>query len=303
MCFEFDALPPRVPVDRVIPALAGGAGAERLTLESADGTPFAAVLAECPNPTGGPAVIILPDVRGLYRFYVDLAERFVTAGYHALAIDYFGRTAGVDERDDEFDFMPHTMQTTPVQVQADIAAARKALAERTGATSFVTMGFCFGGAQSDLAGANPELGLDAVISFYGLLDPRRAGLDSADFPAPLRSAEEIRTPVLALFGGADELIPAEDIEALDAVLTRNGVPHEIHSYPAHPLVLRPLLRRARRGLGRRLAARAGLPRQGGSGHHSLASIHASWPARPSRDVYLWERRTRGPLCSGCRGGR
>ncbi len=234
MCFELDALPPRVPDDRVIPMLAGGAGAERLTLDSADGTPFAAALAECPEPIGGPAVIILPDVRGLYRFYVNLAERFVTAGYHALAIDYFGRTAGVDERDDEFDFMTHTMQTTPAQVQADIAAARDLLAERTGATSFVTMGFCFGGAQSDLAGANLALGLDAVISFYGMLDPRRAGLDSGNFPAPLRSAAEIRTPVLALFGGADGLIPPDDIDAFDAALTRNGVPHEIQSYPGAP---------------------------------------------------------------------
>jgi len=234
MCFEFDALPPRVPLDRVIPMLAGGAGAERLTLESEDGTRFAAALAECPNAVGGPAVIILPDVRGLYRFYVDLAERFVTAGYHAVAIDYFGRTAGVDERDDGFEFMTHTMATTPSQVQADIAAARDALADRTGATRFVTVGFCFGGAQSDLAGANPGLGLDAVISFYGMLDPSRAGLDSKDFPAPLRAADEIRTPLLALFGGADPLIPPEDIEAFDAALTRNGVAHEIHSHPGAP---------------------------------------------------------------------
>ncbi|UGS36791.1 dienelactone hydrolase family protein [Capillimicrobium parvum] len=234
MCFEFDALPPRVPEDRVIPRLAGGAAAERLTLHSADGTPFAAALAECPDPIGGPAVIILPDVRGLYRFYVDLAERFVTAGYHALAIDYFGRTAGDAERDDEFDYMPHTMQTTPAQVQADIAAARDALAERTGATSFVTLGFCFGGAQSDLAGANPELGLDAVVSFYGTLDPGRFGIDSPDFPAPLRHADQIRTPLLALFGGADDHIPPADIEKFDAALTRNGVPHEIVSYPGAP---------------------------------------------------------------------
>jgi carboxymethylenebutenolidase len=218
----------------VIPALAGGAAAERLTLQSADGTSFAAALATCPDPVGGPGVIILPDVRGLYRFYIDLAERFVTAGYHALAIDYFGRTAGAEEREDEFDFMPHVMKTTPRQVQADIAAARAALGEHTGATSFVTMGFCFGGAQSDLAGANPELGLAAVISFYGTLNPSRAGLDSPDFPAPLRHAEEIRTPVLALFGGADGMIPPDDIEAFDATLTRNGVPHEIHSYPGAP---------------------------------------------------------------------
>jgi hypothetical protein len=29
MCFEFDALPPRAPEDRMVPVLAGGAGAER----------------------------------------------------------------------------------------------------------------------------------------------------------------------------------------------------------------------------------------------------------------------------------
>lgn len=234
MCFEFDALPPRVPEDRVLPRLAGGAGAERLTVESADGTEFAAALAECPDPVGEAAVIILPDVRGLYRFYVDLAERFVTAGHHALAIDYFGRTAGVGERDDAFDFMSHTMQTTPAQVQADIAAARRELVQRTGASSIVTLGFCFGGAHSNLAGANPALGLDAVISFYGMLDPRRAGIESPDFPAPLRAADEIRTPVLAIYGGADPLIPPEDIEAFDAALTAHGVPHEIVSYPGAP---------------------------------------------------------------------
>jgi carboxymethylenebutenolidase len=234
MCFEFDALPPHVPSDRVIPALAGGASAERVTLQSEDGTAFAAAFAECPEPVGGPAVIVLPDVRGLYRFYIELAERFVTAGYHAIAIDYFGRTAGDEERDEDFEFWPHIMQTSPARVQADIAAARDFLAERTGATSFVTAGFCFGGAQSDLAGTNDELGLDAVIAFYGTLAPRRRGMDNPDFPSPIDHVDEIRTPVLALFGGADEGIPAEDIATLDEALTRNGVPHEVHTYPGAP---------------------------------------------------------------------
>jgi dienelactone hydrolase len=136
---------------------------------------------------GGPSVIILPDVRGLYRFYVALAERCATTGYHALAIDYFGRTAGIEDRDDEFDFMSHTMQTTSAKVQADITAARDTLADRTGATSFVTIGFCF--------------------------------------------------------GGADELIPPDDIQAFDDMLTRNGVPHEIHSYPGAPAASSDLVSR------------------------------------------------------------
>ena len=67
--------------------------------------------------------MILPDVRGLYRFYEELALRFAERGHAALAIDYFGRTAGVAKRDDDFDYMPHVEQTTVAGIQADVAAA------------------------------------------------------------------------------------------------------------------------------------------------------------------------------------
>ena len=110
MCFAFDAHPPDLPADLALPTLAGGAAAELLELTSADGTRFSAALAEAPEGRG-PGVVILPDVRGLYRFYVELAERFAQAGHHAIAIDYFGRTAGTGERDNDWDYMPHVMQT------------------------------------------------------------------------------------------------------------------------------------------------------------------------------------------------
>ena len=90
MCFELDSRPPPVPDDLGISAM-GGAAAESLTLVSADGTRFSAALAQPPRPSRM-AVVILPDVRGLYRFYVELAERFALAGHPAVALDYFGRT-------------------------------------------------------------------------------------------------------------------------------------------------------------------------------------------------------------------
>jgi len=231
MCFDFDSRPPGLPADLAPPPIAGGAAAEQLTLTSADGTEFAAALAESPQPSD-PAVIILPDVRGLYRFYVELAERFAEAGHDAIAIDYFGRSAGVAERDEDFDFMAHLGQTEPAVVQQDIAAAREALAERTGAGTFVSVGFCFGGAQSFLAGRNPATGLDAVIGFYGTLDPSRTGLDF--LPAPIAHAGEPSVPVLGLFGGADPNIPIEDIEAFDRALEAGGVEHELITYPGAP---------------------------------------------------------------------
>src|SRR3954454_17701214 len=175
MCFDFDARPPDLPAD--LAPIAGGAAAETLELTSADGTRFAAALAESPQAED-PAVVILPDVRGLYRFYIELAERFAEAGRHAIAIDYFGRTAGAQERGEDFEYMPHVMETTPDQIQADAAAAIEALKEGTGVSSAVTVGFCFGGVQLFLADTNQDLGLAGAVGFYAALSPARFGVPS-----------------------------------------------------------------------------------------------------------------------------
>jgi carboxymethylenebutenolidase len=226
MCFAFDASPPDLPAE--IAPIAGGAGAELLELESADGTRFSAALAESPEPRGR-AVVILPDVRGLYPFYSELAERFAAAGHHAIAIDYFGRTAGLGPRGEDFDYWPHVEKTRPKTVQADAAAALAALRERTGADGASTVGFCFGGTQSFLAATNEALGLEGVIGFYGSLSVERWGDMS-----PIRRAVDMHGPVLGMFGGADEGIPPDQVEAFDAALAEADVEHEIITYPGAP---------------------------------------------------------------------
>src|SRR6187399_3731982 len=106
MCFELDSSPP-------IPVIAGAAVShDDLVLEARDGNRFAAFLAT-PEEPSGIGVVILPDVRGLYRFYEELALRFAERGHAAVAFDYFGRTAGADKRDDEFPYPDHVAQTTP----------------------------------------------------------------------------------------------------------------------------------------------------------------------------------------------
>src|SRR6476659_11319153 len=98
MCFDVDSEPP-------IPRIAGASVShDDLTLTAADGNTFAAFLAT-PEESGGAGVVILPDVRGLYRFYEELALRFAERGSAAIAIDYFGRTGGVGKRDDDFPYM------------------------------------------------------------------------------------------------------------------------------------------------------------------------------------------------------
>jgi carboxymethylenebutenolidase len=179
----------------------------------------------------GAGVVVLPDVRGLYRFYVELTERFAAAGHHAVAIDYFGRTAGTGERGEDFEAWPHVMETRVEQIQADAQAAAAALRERAAdpALPVVTVGFCFGGTQSFLAATNESLGLDGAVGFYGGLDTSRFGIES-----PIDTAPRTRCPVLGLFGGADQNITADHVEAFDRALDESGVAHEIVTYEGAP---------------------------------------------------------------------
>ena len=146
MCFDTDSEP---PVQRISGAAVSH---DDLTLTAADGNSFAAFLAT-PDEPATTGVVILPDVRGLYHFYEELALRFAERGHAALAIDYFGRTAGAEKRDDEFEYMPHVEQTTDEGVQADTRVAVDRL-RAEGATAIFTVGFCFGGRPED---ALPDL--------------------------------------------------------------------------------------------------------------------------------------------------
>ena len=215
MCFPFDAIVPDLPAGRRV--IAGGAAGEHLTLTSADGTRFSAYLARAEGDSG---VVVLPDVRCMFRFYEQLAERFAAAGHPAIAIDYFGRTAGLGPRDERFEYGPHVPRTTPETIAQDVAAALEAL----GAERAITVGFCFGGAQSFMSATMGHAGLAGVVGFYGSLvrEGQRWALDRAP---------DAKVPVLGLFAGADQSITADQVRAFDDALP---VEHEIHTYEGAP---------------------------------------------------------------------
>jgi carboxymethylenebutenolidase len=225
MCFDLDSRPPIAPI-------AGGAlDSRRLVLTADDGVQFLAFRARAARPTGA-GILVLPDVRGLHPFYEDLAIRFAEAGVDALAIDYFGRTAGTDTpRDDAFDYMPHVQQTTMESLGLDIRTGAADLRSPDGGAvrSLFTVGFCFGGR---LAFMTPAMGLDLVgaIGFYGRPTARRAD----DAPVPIDVARSMRGSILGLFGGADPGIPPEAIEAFDAALAAADVDHRLITYPGAP---------------------------------------------------------------------
>ena len=219
MCFELDSHPPVAPI-------AGAAVShEDLLLESADGTRFAAFAA---LPDGAPAagIVVLPDVRGLYGFYEELALRFAERGYAAVAIDYFGRTAGAGKRDDGFEYAEHVAQTTPEGIRADVAAAVAHL-RGLGAERVLAVGFCFGGRHAWLAAADGH-GLAGAVGFYGMPGVRNGQ------PGAEQRAGELEAPLLALMAGDDHAIDADQVEAFEAALREAGAEHEVVTYPGAP---------------------------------------------------------------------
>lgn len=222
MCVPPDSVPP-------VPRIEGASTDSRsLIIEAEDGNRFDAFEAFPETPTDT-AVIVLPDVRGLFPFYEDLASRFGEVGHHGLAIDYFGRTAGTGERDEDFDFMAHVRQMTHSALSIDVRAAVDHLRRDRPERKIVTVGFCLGGSNSWYQAANGH-GLVGAVGFYG--NPAR------DLPPGAGSVID-RVPamecsILALMAGEDQSITPDMVSAFERALEQHHVPHEVVTYEGAP---------------------------------------------------------------------
>lgn len=222
MCFDNDSRPPIKPI-------AGGSlDAQEVVLEAADSNRFAAYVARAAQPTGT-GIVILPDVRGLHDYYRELALRFAEHGVDAIAIDYFGRTAGIGDRGPGFDRQPHVAQLTYDGLRADVTSAADHLRTTGGIERLFSTGFCMGGRLTFLS-AGFGLDLAGVIGFYGWpVGPHRNGT-----PAPAEVAGTFACPVLAIFGGADEGIGPEAVGTFEEALSTAGVTHRVTTYADAP---------------------------------------------------------------------
>jgi carboxymethylenebutenolidase len=224
MCFDLDSLPP-------IEVLAGAAVEHvSLNLRAADGNEFG-VFHAWPGESTGKAIIILPDVRGLHHYYEELALRFAEIGVEAVALDYFGRTAGTTGRGDDFDYAPHVAQTTWAGLSADIARVAAYLRSEGGhgARSIFSIGFCMGGRLGFLS-TTLGLGLAGGIGFYGF----PGGPARNDMPAPMDVVGKMECPILGIFGGADGAIPVATVQEFRVALTAAHLANEIVVEPDAP---------------------------------------------------------------------
>jgi len=214
MCHSTDSRPPAAPI-----TTGSVASEEHLRITAADGNRFNAFRTEPTVPLGR-GIVLLPDARGLHPFYEDLARRFAEAGFRTLVLDYYGRSAGLDPRDEDFDAMAHLALLDAAHVEADVTAAVTKLREGNADPVF-TVGFCLGGAYSWRM-ASADLELAGAVGFYG---PPRFFDDRAP---------HLNAPLLMLLAGDDVVTTSEQFQDFAADLDKAGKEYETHVYEGAP---------------------------------------------------------------------
>lgn len=177
-----------------------------------------------------PGVVLIPDVRGLYQHFRELARRLAGEGFAVLAVDLYRRT-GPPEIVDVASAMAWIRELPDPDVLADLQAATDFLAGHAavaGRKVGIT-GFCMGGQYAILA-ACTGTGLSACAPFYGML-AYEEGLDPAKKPrSPLDAAPDLTCPLLGLYGAEDALIPLDQVRELESRLSGTGQPCEVRVY-------------------------------------------------------------------------
>jgi carboxymethylenebutenolidase len=213
MCHDDDALPPQPPDPGPV------ARHGHLELQADDGNVFAAYEA-VPETVRRGNLILLPDRRGLHPFYFRLTQAFAAAGFHTVAFDYFGRTAGTGDRGEGFPWGEHGMYLQPDHVLADARAVAGRLRAAQDAPVF-SVGFCMGGGHSWRLAAS-DLGLAGAIGLYGLPVMVYGVLD------------RLNAPIQILVAGADTVSPVHAFEALARHLEERGKAFDMRVYEGAP---------------------------------------------------------------------
>ena len=162
-----------------------------------------------------PALVLIHEVFGLNENMKDIARRFASEGYVALAVDLFaGRNHAVCMVRFMSGQLLNSLHNSSIH---DLKAALTFLSEQPGVdgSRLGAVGYCMGGSFA-VAWACTDNRLKAIAPYY------------ATNPRPLKALARL-CPVVGPYPGND--FTAASGRKLDVELDRYNVPHDIKIYP------------------------------------------------------------------------
>lgn len=167
-----------------------------------------------------PGVLVVHEWWGHNEFARNQAERLASAGYTAFALDMYGSGKQADHPDTAQKFMQEATSNME-QVKTRFLKAKELLQNHDSVDPdrIAAQGYCFGGAVV-LNMARMGVDLDGVVSYHGALG------------SPLQAeAGAVKAKVQVYTGGADDMVPSEQVAGLVREMQNAEVDLTLVSFP------------------------------------------------------------------------
>ena len=212
--------------------------ASTLVTLTVDDSPMRTYLAVPSGDGPHPGVVVAQHAGGVDDFIRTACDRLAQAGFAAIAPDLYHRhedeisfeeivmlRRGEPRRDAMIPSLMATLLDEEMVLDMNAALDHLRSAGGVGESSVGVTGFCMGGRVAYLM-ATRNASLQAAACFYpgGAFEPHGGG------PSPFAASDRITCHVMGFFGKDDTNPSPEDMERIDAELTRLSVEHTFHAY-------------------------------------------------------------------------
>jgi carboxymethylenebutenolidase len=218
---------------------AAGLETAEVTYPAPDGFELPAYVARPAGDGPFPVVVVVSEIFGVHAYIKDICRRLAKQGYAAIAPAFFNRVEDPAPLSDMGRIMQIVGAANYEQVMGDLSATlewtSQQLWARDGKVGIT--GFCWGGKVVWQAAARFAV-IGAGVAWYGRLAPAPDATPvqvSSGQPWPVDLADDLKAPVLGLYGGKDLGIPLASVERMREALARAGqTGSEIIVYPDAP---------------------------------------------------------------------
>ena len=176
-----------------------------------------------------PLVLVAAEIFGLNHYMKDICRRLAKAGYYAIVPDLYARKADLTKIDsmDEIRKVVSTKFDTELVSDYDATIEFARTERKSDMARRAMTGFCRGGRTPLVyAASNPKL--RAVVAWYG---PVGGATNEYTPRTVMDRVNELKVPVLGLYGAKDAGVPIAQVEKFFAALKTAGTPCELVIYP------------------------------------------------------------------------
>jgi carboxymethylenebutenolidase len=180
-----------------------------------------------------PTVLVVQEIFGVHEHIKDLCRRLAKVGYYAIAPELYarqGNPAGISDIQELIKTIVSKVPDAEVMSDLDSTVAFAKASGKADTTKLAITGFCWGGGIVwRYAAHNPAL--KAAVAWYGPLDRPPTELQPK---SPINLVDDLKAPVLGLYGGADTGIPVESVERMRAACQEAHKTCQLVIYPDAP---------------------------------------------------------------------